>query len=140
MGFNPLKLLKGAARLVGSAVGIDVEGAIRAFEDDPSPEAQAVLAQLDVQLRELALEELQTEINAKVDLMKTEIKSEDAYLRRARPTGLYISYLVSVGLAGALIAGVEMDAAAVLTLMGPLMGFSGWYTYNRTQDKKNAAR
>lgn len=136
MRLNPLKLLKGAAKLIGSAVGIDVAGAIEALENDPSPQAQAALQQYELQMRELSLVELKTEIDAKVDLMKTEIKSEDAFVRRARPTGLYISYLVSMGLAGALIAGVEIDAAAVLTLIGPLMGFSGWYTYNRTQEKK----
>ena len=137
MGINPLKLLKKAAEVLGGAVGIDIKGALDALDDSPDPQVQAALQQFEVQMKELALEELQTEIDAKVDLMKTEIQSQDAFVRRARPTGLYISYIVSVGLATALILGQEVDAAAVLTLIGPLMGFSGWYTYNRTQEKKS---
>jgi hypothetical protein len=112
MGFNPLKLLKAAGKVIGGAVGIDIEGAIEALENDPSPDSQAVLAELDVRLKELALEELQTEIDAKVELMVAEIKSEDAFVRRARPTGLYISYLVMTGLAAALVAGVDIDATS----------------------------
>jgi hypothetical protein len=138
MGFNPLKLLKAAGKVIGGAVGIDIEGAIEALENDPSPDSQAVLAELDVRLKELALEELQTEIDAKVELMVAEIKSEDAFVRRARPTGLYISYLVMTGLAAALVAGVDIDATAILTLVGPLMGYSSWYSHNRSSDKKNA--
>ena len=134
---NPLKLLKGAAKIIGGALGIDVAGALEAFDsDDLSPELQVQLQQYELSLRQLARDELKDEIDAKVDLMKTEIESGDPFVRRARPTGLYISYLVSLGLAAALIFGVDLDPAAVLTLIGPLMGFSGWYTYNRTQEKK----
>jgi hypothetical protein len=138
MGFNPIKLLKGAAKLVGGAVGIDVEGALDAIMDNPTPEQEAQLQQFEVQMKELALKELETEIDAKVELMVTEIKSEDAFVRRARPTGLYISYLVMTGLAAALVAGVDIDATAILTLVGPLMGYSSWYSHNRSSDKKNA--
>ena len=136
MALNPLKLLKGGAKILGDLVGIDIAGALEELSNDPSPKAQAALQQFDLRMRELSIQELQDEMDAKVDLMKTEIKSEDAWVRRARPTGLYISYLVSLGLAGALIAGIDIDAAAVLTLLGPLMGFSSFYTHQRTQEKK----
>jgi hypothetical protein len=137
MGFNPLKLLKAAAKVVGGAVGIDVEGALDAISNDPSPEQQAALQAFEVQMRELALRELETEIDAKVALMTAEIVSEDAFVRRARPTGLYASYLVILGLVVATIAGAQIDVGEVLALTAPIMGYSGWYAYNRTQDKKN---
>lgn len=139
MAFDPLKLLKGALKIAADVTGLDtVTDIIGLFDgDNLTPEQQNALANHEIRLKELALQELETEISAKIDLMKTEIKSEDAYVRRARPTGLYISYIVSVGLAAALIVGQDVDAAAVLTLIGPLMGFSGWYTYNRTKEKMN---
>ena len=134
---NPLKLLKGAAKIIGGALGIDVAGALEAFDsDDLSPELQVQLQQYELSLRQLARDELKDEIDAKVDLMKTEIESGDKFVRRARPTGLYISYLVSLGLAAALIFQVDIDPTAVLVLIGPLMGFSSFYTYSRTQEKK----
>jgi hypothetical protein len=137
MGFNPLNLLKGAAKAIGEIAGVDLSSILGMKEEDLSPEQRALLASHEVALRELAFKELETEINAKVDLMKTEIKSEDPYVRRARPTGLYISYICSLALVGAVVAGVDVDPTAILTLLGPLMGFSGWYSYNRSQDKKN---
>jgi hypothetical protein len=137
MGFNPLKLLKGAAKVIGGAIGIDVEGALEALSDNPDPEVQAALQQYEVQMRELSLKELQTEIDAKVGLMTAEIKSEDAFVRRARPTGLYMSYLVIAGLVAATIAGVTIDVGEIIALTAPIMGYSGWYSYNRSQDKKN---
>ena len=137
MGFNPLNLLKGAARALGDAFGVDVGAILGLDEKDLTPEQRAALANHEVALRELAFRELETEITAKVDLMKTEIKSEDAYVRRARPTGLYISYVCSLGLVTAVVLGVDIDPGAILTLLGPLMGFSGWYTYNRTKEKVN---
>ena len=141
MAFDPLKLLKGALKIAADVTGLDTIGDIIGIFDagNMTPEQQTALANHEIQLKELALRELETEIAAKVDLMKTEILSEDAYVRRARPTGLYISYIVSAGLAAALVFGVEVDAAAILTLIGPLMGFSGWYTYNRTKEKMNGA-
>lgn len=137
MSFNPLKLLKGAAELVGGALGLDVKGALDAVLDNPTPEQEAKLLEFETRMRELALQELQTEIDAKVALMTAEIGSEDAFVRRARPTGLYISYLVIAGLVTAVIYGVQIDVGEILSLTGPIMGYSGWYAYNRSQDKKN---
>jgi hypothetical protein len=147
MGINPLKLLKTAASVVGSAVGLDIEAAIDTLQAENDPATQAMLADLDVRLRELSVEELKTEINAKVDLMKTEIQSEDAYVRRARPTGLYIFYGVTlvqiVVVSLVILLEKQIDylglTAAFGSITGPLAGYSAWYTHNRSQDKKNGA-
>jgi hypothetical protein len=142
MGINPLKLLEGAAKAVGGALGIDVEGALDAIKNDPSPEVQARLADFDVQMRELALQEMQTEIDAKVDLMVAEIQSEDAYVRRARPTGLYVFYAAIilqtlVTCTSVFFPGMNVPVEAFLSITTPLAGYSGWYAWNRSNDKKN---
>jgi hypothetical protein len=146
MAFKPLKLLQKAAEILGSAVGIDVGAALKKIIDNPTPEQEAALQQYDLQMRELALKELETEVDAKVGLMVAEIKSEDAFVRRARPFGLYIFYAVTLVqvLVVSLVILMEMEidylglTAAFGSIVGPLAGYSGWYTYNRTQDKKNA--
>ncbi len=135
---NPLKLLGGAAKILGSVFGVDLSAIEKALEkDDLSPQQRVMLQDHTIRLKELALEEVQTEVNAKLELMKAELEQEDKFVKRARPTGLYVSYLVSLGLAVALIAGADIDPAAVLTILGPVMGFSGWYTYQRSQEKLN---
>ena len=63
---------------------------------------------------------------------------EDKYVSRARPTGVYVSYLVALGFSGALIAGVQIDPTAILTLIGPLIGGSAFYTHKRTQEKRES--
>ena len=147
MGFKPLQLLKKAAEVVGTAVGIDVVGALDKIINNPTPEQEAALQTFDLRIRELALEELETEIDAKVDLMIAEIQSEDAYVRRARPTGLYMFYVTTavqvVVVSLVILMEMEIDylglAAAFGSITGPLAGYSSWYAYNRTQDKKNGA-
>ena len=91
----------------------------------------------ETKMAEIGLEEFKTEINAKVDLMKTEIQSKDKFIGRARPTGLYIYYLVTVVAVVALVAGIELDTGALVTIVAPLAGFGGWYTHNRTKEKVN---
>lgn len=141
MGFNPLKLLKGAAEIVGGALGIDVKGALDTILDNPTPEQRAQLQAFEIQLRELALEELQTEIDAKVGLMTAEIQSEDAYVRRARPTGLYVFYIAiilqTVATIIATFTSFAVPVEAFISITTPLAGYSGWYAWNRSQDKKN---
>ena len=144
MAFKPLKLLQKAAEILGTAVGIDIGAALKKIIDNPTPEQAAALQQYDLQMREFALEELKTEIDAKVDLMKTEIKSEDAYVRRARPTGLYMFYVVTgiqvLVVSIVVLFEVQVNylalSAAFGSITGPLVGYSGWYTYKRSEDKK----
>jgi hypothetical protein len=59
------------------------------------------------------------------------------YVKRARPTGLYIFYLVTVVLVVAIVFKVEVSVPDVLALTGPLAGYGSWYAFNRSQDKKN---
>lgn len=136
-----VSLLPGVLDTLGGITGLDVlkkaADALKGVPPEKRLELELAIMQHERELRSLALAEMQTEIQAKVDLMKAELAQEDKYVSRARPTGLYISYLVSLGLAAAVIAGVRIDTAAILTLLGPLMGFSGWYAYNRTREKLN---
>ncbi len=61
---------------------------------------------------------------------------EDRYVSRARPTGVYVAYLVCSGFALALILGVKIDPTAMLILIGPLIGGSAFYSHNRTKEKR----
>lgn len=146
MGFNPLKLLGAAAKTIGRVFGVDLGAIEEALSSgNLTPEQRAALMEHEVELKRLAMEEMRTEIEAKVDLMKAEIASEDPYVKRARPTGLYVFYgvtIVQVAVVSAVILfGIKVDylalSAAFGSITGPLAGYSGWYAWNRSKDKEN---
>ena len=113
-------VLKDAAALLGSGTQL-------------TPEQQLAL-QTEVDKHE---SDMLSALNAE---SIAEVQSPDKYVARARPTGLYIAYLCTLGMVGALVAGAKLDTGAMLTLLGPCWGQTAWYTYQRTQEKKaNAA-
>ena len=130
------KLLGGLAKEIPVVGGLVSDLLMKTDEELAKlPPEQRV--NFELQLKQLSLQEFQTEINAKVDLMKAELAQEDKYVKRARPTGLYIFYVAALTVTVALVAGVSMDTGAILTILGPLGGYGGWYSFNRSQDKRN---
>lgn len=139
MGIPILKALPGLFKAIGKITGIDIidKAADALLGHNLSPEQELALQQAvmehELAVRQINIEELKT-VMAESQLM---IQSDDKYVKRARPTGLYIAYLCSIGLTIALIAGVKVDSAAILTLMAPLYGASGYYMHLRTKEKMN---
>lgn len=138
---NPLaliKLLPGILKTVGQVTGLSkVQEAGEALGAAPalSPEKQAELTQaLAVQTTELAkvhAEELKALLAEQIE----EVRSNDAYVRRARPTGLYAFYAVSVAVAVGLLLGEKIDPTAILTVIAPLAGTGATYIVSRTKEK-----
>ena len=134
-----LDILGGAIKVIGKllpGVGNKVKDVVDAIEGAP-PEIRAKMA-ADLQQYQLAqrafdLDELKAIMSESLAM----VASPDKYVARARPTGLYIFYLVSAGIAIAMIFGVKVDPTAVLTVLGPLAGVGGTYVYNRTREKLN---
>ena len=125
-----VKLLPKLLGVVGKVTGlskVEEAGTILAGSS-LSPEKEAELS--------LALAELESsDFKALLEAENVATRSEDAYVRRARPTGLYAAYFVTVGLAAAMVFGVDLDTGAVATLVLPLFGNAAWYTTQRTNEK-----
>jgi hypothetical protein len=66
-----------------------------------------------------------------------EIGSNDKYVSRARPTGLYIAYTVTLAITAGLLLQVKMDLGPVISLLTPLFGAGGYYMFLRTKEKMN---
>jgi len=134
LGLLP-NIIKTAARVLGLS---KVEDVVSALESGNMPPEKRVELQLALQSHEqamkaLSIEELKT-VMSETSLM---IQSEDLYTKRARPSGLYAAYLISIALVVALIAGVKIDATAILTICGPLYGAQAYYIGQRTREKLN---
>lgn len=139
MAFPLLKLLPSILRTIGKITKLNALGdaatALQGATLTPEQEAQIQeeLHRHEVAMKELAVEELK----ALLAEQRVEVQSEDAFVRRARPTGLYCFYAICTATALALIGGKSIDAAAILTVVGPLAGVSGWYVQSRTREKLN---
>jgi hypothetical protein len=122
------KIIKAAAGILGVDSVKDVVDAISNNKLTPEQRVaiEAAAQEHEKEMSELALSE--------TNLM---IQSEDKYVKRARPTGLYVAYACSITMTVALITGTHIDAAAILTLMGPLYGAQGYYMHLRTKEKMN---
>ncbi|MCI0349106.1 MAG: hypothetical protein L0Z53_06735 [Acidobacteriales bacterium] len=133
-----LDILGPVIKLAGKALGLG--GKAQELADALSgapPEVRAQLAR-DLQeheraMKALSIEELKTLLSEPLAM----IQSEDRFVKRARPFGLYTFYVASVVLVVAQIAGATVDPAAILTILGPLAGVGGTYTYMRTREKLN---
>lgn len=134
-----LGLLPGILKTVGKVLGIgklneaaDELTKAQIPADKQAEIQQALIAQV-AQIRQLDVDELKQVMSEAL----AEIQSPDKYVSRARPTGLYLFYLVSAGLATAIIFGIKIDPTAVLTILGPMAGVGGTYVYRRTTEKLN---
>lgn len=133
-----LDLLGPVLKIAGKALGLGgkVQEVVDAIEGAP-PEVRAKLAadlqQHEQALKALSIEEMRVAMSESIAM----VQSEDKFVARARPTGLYIFYVVSAAIAIGMLFGVKIDPTAVLTILGPLAGVGGTYVYNRTREKLN---
>jgi hypothetical protein len=123
------RVFTGASEKSAAAI---LESALQTISPKERAELEAALIEHEARLAAIDLEALK----AMVAETNTMTASEDGYVRRARPTGLYALYVVVLALAGALIAGVTIDPAAILTLVTPLGGASAYYMKLRSDDKR----
>lgn len=129
------KIIKAAAGVLGVDSVKDVVDAIQGNKLTPEQRLaiETATQEHEKEMRQLDIEELK-EVMSETSLM---IQSNDKYVARARPTGLYVAYSCSIAMVIALITGTHIDAAAILTLMGPLYGAQGYYMHLRTKEKMN---
>lgn len=139
MGFPLLSLIPKIIKTAAGILGVDsVKDVVDAIEGHKlTPEQQLALEtatqQYSIEMRQLDIDELKAMLSESL----AEIQSTDKFVSRARPTGLYIFYAVSAGIAVGMLFGVKIDPTAVLTILGPLAGVGGTYVYKRTQEKLN---
>lgn len=129
------KVFKAAAGILGIDSVKDVVDAINNNKLTPEQrvELEQAVQEHTKEMRQLDITELK-EVMSETSLM---IQSTDKYVARARPTGLYTAYVISLGLAAALVFGVQIDATAILTLCAPMYGAQGYYMHLRTKEKMN---
>ena len=149
MAFNPISLITGAV-----SAGAKLVKEITGFADQISTTAEEKMtlvnnAQEAVHAFNIKLEELSNDaFKGLVSLELAALQSGDKYVRRARPTGLYIAYTVTgllalVQSALLILAAVQntdviwIDSGAIATMLLPLYGNAAWYVYNRTKEKMN---
>lgn len=139
MAFPLIGLLPKLLKTAGSILGVDsVKDVIDTLQNNkltPEQRVQLELAtkEYEKEMRQYDIEELKT-VMSETSLM---IQSDDKFVKRARPTGLYVAYACSIAMTVALIAHVKVDPTAILTLMGPLYGAQGYYMHLRTKEKMN---
>lgn len=132
MGIPLISLIPKIVKTAGKVLGIDSLGDIVDALDKNRMTPEQRIA-VEAALREHEKEMLEV-VLSETNLM---IQSEDKYVKRARPTGLYVAYAISIGLSAALIFGVKVDAASILTICAPLYGAQGYYMHLRTKEKMN---
>lgn len=160
-------LTKHGLNLLASAIpgGAFVSGVIRDVlqcEDDPQVINQAIanadsetlakLKQLEIKYKdklELEIERQETKrLQILNETMRVEYNSNDAYVRRARPTLIYtsciISLLISGGVTYAITLGntetaknIEESAGFLIALVTAMWGACGLYTAKRSGDKRS---
>lgn len=144
-----MSFIKDALSAVGKLTGVaSVKDAaniiIGAIKKDPTLEKE--LARIELEHKKLAIKEAE----GVRDLFKAEIKSEDSYIRRARPTFLYMGYILIaldlgiLSLANAISAGFGGPAIPFAVLPREFyalftIAFTG-YTAARSVDKRDGKR
>lgn len=131
------KIVTGVLRTAASVVGINVGGnvleeAAKVLERvQDTPEMRVALREHEQEMKKLANEEMQI-ANQEALAM---IASEDKFVSRARPTGLYLFYVAAISLVIAHIFGKTIDPTFVWSVLAPLAGTGGLYVWKRTQEK-----
>jgi len=139
---NILNLIPGILKTIGNITGIkifgDASNALIGAQLSPEQQAQleTALQAHEAEMAQINLDSFKTAMSEAL----AEVQSTDKYVSRARPTGLYIFYLVSGAIAVGMLFGVKLDPTAVLTILGPWAGVGGTYVYQRTQEKVAALR
>lgn len=137
MAFPFLKLLPGVLRQVAKILKLPkLEEAAQDLAEAPltaeqQAELEAALLRHEQAMKALSVEEMRAALSEGIAM----VQSDDAFVKRARPFGLYAFYTLTAAVAVAQIAGVSIDAAAIMATLGPLGGVAGTYTYRRTSEK-----
>lgn len=134
-----LSLLPKALKLLAPKLGASekaVNGLAEMLEgkkDDP--ELLKALAVLDIEAMKVEAGILASDD----DVAKAEIASEHWFIWAARPFLLYCAGIGTLAMIGTLMAHVDIPVGPLADLMLPLWGHAGFYTYQRTREKINAA-
>ena len=132
-----LSLLPGVLKTIAKVTGLDAMGRVAdvlaSLPPDQQAAVQAALLEHEAKMKALGIEEMKAAMSESLAM----IASEDKYVKRARPTGLYIFYVVTAAIAIGMLFGVTVDPTAVLTLLAPLAGVTGTYVFRRTTEKLN---
>lgn len=120
---------------------------IRIGRGDISPEELAEANRHDEQMATIALEKDRAALAEVNESLRTEARSEDAYVRRMRPTFGYIMALTWAAQMGGLAyvivfrteeASLLLEAVESLSLIWTVgLSVLGIYVYKRSEDKKN---
>lgn len=132
LGLLP-KLIKIVGKVTGNDKITEAGDALAgtALTPEQNVQLQIALSEHAVELAKVGADELKALISEAI----AATQSEDPWVRRARPMGLYCAYLVTMVLVGAMIFEVKLDTGAIATLIVPLFGNAAWYTHNRTKEK-----
>jgi len=139
MGLPLIGLLPKILKAAASVLGVDsVKDVIDTLQNNKLTPEQRVALETALQAHEAEMERLNIEA-MKVAMQESlaMVSSEDKFVKRARPFGLYSFYVASLALVAAQIAGVKVDPVAILTILAPLAGVGGTYVYRRTTERLN---
>lgn len=130
-----MKILPGALKLLAPKLGFASKAAEEVAQvldrNKDNPEMQMALAGLEVE--KLKIDASVTIAGEETD--RAMIASDDVYTKRARPTSTYAAIVFTGALVVAEICRVPLDTGLVLSLIGPLWGHAGFYSYHRTREK-----
>lgn len=130
-------VLKTAARVAGLDLGNPgkgsvLENAVEVLERmKDTPEMRDAIREHEREMKALSIEELKVVLSENLAMLQ----SEDKFVARARPTGLYFFYFLSGLLIIAHILGKTLDPTFVWSVLGPLGSVGGLYVWKRTQEK-----
>lgn len=140
MGIPLLGLVPKILKAASSILGIDsVKDVVDAISNNKlTPEQRMALEQAmrehEKEMRALDVEEMKTFVLESVAM----IQSTDKFTSRARPTGLYLAYILTgfVVVVKALVD-TTLDVGAALMLVAPFWGAGVQYQYLRSKEKMN---
>lgn len=134
LGLIP-KIIKAAAGILGVDSVKDVVDAIEGnkLTTDQRVALDAAAKQYEVEMRQIDTEQMKQFVSEAV----AEITSPDKYTSRARPTGLYMAYALSLLVAIAMIAKIPIDRALIAEIILPMYSAAGYYMFLRTKEKMN---
>lgn len=139
MGIPILSIAGKVIKAAAGILGVDsVKDVVDAISNNKMTPEQRLALEAAAQEHEAEMERLNIEA-MKVAMQESlaMVTSDDKFVKRARPFGLYSFYVASLALVIAEIAGAKVDPTAILTLLAPLAGVGGTYVYKRTQEKLN---
>ena len=137
---NPLKLVGGVLKTAASLIlpglspadsGVLNQAAEIVSRIKDTPEVRLAMLEHEQELKRLAIEEMRVANEESLAM----IASDDKFVSRARPSGLYTFYVCAVAEIVAELLGADIDPVAILTILAPLAGVGGTYVLNRTREK-----